>query len=247
MHPFKPLVSFVIATRNSSSRIAPLLESIKDFAPSGQYEVLISDSNSNDSTLQIVNKYTPYMRIRIASLFDTGIYNAWNKAIVIASGSWLIFLGDDDRLYSREDSFCVFNFLSKLNSDPGFIILFNAFLGPPKSARVSPYYDRDLLWKGIKFFHPSSALPHTLFKHIQFDESLRIISDYKLFATLRLNHIYCPYTFAYIGQNGISKNSKLLLLKEVLAVNLSLYRNVVHILFLPLVFILNSLSFPFRK
>ena len=172
---YPPLVSFIIATKNSSSRIIGLLESIKTCAPTGKYEIIVSDSQSSDNTLEVLNSYSLNLNITIASYSDTGIYSAWNKAIPCASGLWIIFLGDDDRLYSKTDTINAFHFLDSISPDVPCLVLFNAFLGNPELIKVSPTYDRNQLWKGMRFFHPSSAVPSMLFKSFQFDENFKIV------------------------------------------------------------------------
>ena len=62
-------------------------------------ELLIIDGKSSDNTLKIVNAYRNQIDIFISEK-DKGIYDAWNKGIVLANGQWIMFIGADDILYS---------------------------------------------------------------------------------------------------------------------------------------------------
>ena len=55
------------------------------------------DGGSTDGTLEIIKSYTDAPCI-YKSEPDTGIYNAFNKAVKLISGQWCLFLGADDRL-----------------------------------------------------------------------------------------------------------------------------------------------------
>jgi glycosyltransferase involved in cell wall biosynthesis len=62
-------------------------------------EHLIIDGVSTDGTLEIVQRYAEkYSNIKVISEKDNGIYDAMNKAIDLANGDWIYFLGCDDVL-----------------------------------------------------------------------------------------------------------------------------------------------------
>lgn len=242
------LVSFVVACKNSSSRIQNLLNSIYRNCPHGEYEILIADAMSTDTTIDIINYYSSVCT-HVVSRSDTGIYNAWNKCISCARGDWLIFLGDDDEIFSHDQVLSSFKFLSTLNPSIDQFVVFDAFLGSPINKSVKPRYNPDILWMGIKFFHPSSALSRQVFLNYKFDESLRIVADYKLFSVRKPKAIYCQSILTKIGQNGISQNSKLPIFRETLKVNIQVYNNPFKIFYYPVLFLCSTLKrfmFPRR-
>lgn len=65
------------------------------------WEVLVMDGASEDDTVAIAQSFHD-SRIRVCSESDKGIYDAMNKGIDCSSGEWLLFLGSDDYLYSKE-------------------------------------------------------------------------------------------------------------------------------------------------
>lgn len=76
-------------------------------------EYIIIDGKSKDNTLSVISKMqSQYSQrdIKVVSESDKGIYDAMNKALKIASGDFLIFLGADDHFISANvlERFSVF-------------------------------------------------------------------------------------------------------------------------------------------
>ncbi len=94
----QPLFSIIIPTYNSSKTVLECLKSVvgQSFT---NFEVLIIDGLSDDNTVEICNSFKD-IRLKIFSEKDDGIYHAMNKGIGEAKGSWLYFMGSDDRLYN---------------------------------------------------------------------------------------------------------------------------------------------------
>lgn len=92
----RPLISIVIATYDCAADLSGCLESIFNQQTEAM-ELLIADGASTDGTVDAIKKHGD----RIAwwcSEKDSGIYDAWNKAIPQCQGTWLWFIGADDRL-----------------------------------------------------------------------------------------------------------------------------------------------------
>lgn len=106
-----PFFSIIIPTYNSASTINEAIESIlvQGFI---DYEILIIDGKSIDSTLTIVNKFNDE-RISVISEDDKGVYDAMNKGINLAKGKWLYFLGSDDELFDSNTLGKVYCFIKK--------------------------------------------------------------------------------------------------------------------------------------
>lgn len=99
------ILSVITACFNSERTIEATLLSIlsQGYRP---LEYIIVDGNSTDQTCQLIEKYsTNFSAAGIAfkwiSESDTGIYNAWNKGLKLASGTWISFLGSDDIYYEN--------------------------------------------------------------------------------------------------------------------------------------------------
>jgi glycosyltransferase involved in cell wall biosynthesis len=91
-----PVISIILATLNSAETLINCLESIiiqKDQS----VELLVIDGGSLDGSLSILHDYGRYIDYQISEA-DCGIYDAWNKGIARARGSWILFVGADDTL-----------------------------------------------------------------------------------------------------------------------------------------------------
>jgi glycosyltransferase involved in cell wall biosynthesis len=87
-------ISVLIASKNAGATLDRCLQSV---CIQSKCEVLVADGGSTDRTTQVLSKYEE----RLAwwrSEQDSGIANAWNKALAKARGEWILFLGADDWL-----------------------------------------------------------------------------------------------------------------------------------------------------
>ena len=94
-----PLFSIITITFNSEKTIERTLNSILNQTYT-DYEYIIVDGDSKDSTLEIVRKYEPLFggRMKWNSEPDTGIYNAMNKGIMRSTGEIIGIVNSDDWL-----------------------------------------------------------------------------------------------------------------------------------------------------
>lgn len=114
----RPLVSIIIISYNSSKFISDTLESVKDQTYKN-IELIISDDNSKDETLDICKEWISKNAGRfvcvkvIPSLVNTGISANCNRGIANSSGEWLKILAGDDLLYP--DAIQIF--INEINND----------------------------------------------------------------------------------------------------------------------------------
>lgn len=90
--------SIAVVTYNASTHIEELLISIYN-QTYNNIEVVYVDGDSSDNTLEIIKKYKREEDI-LLSESDDGVYDAMNKALDLASGDFLIFMGSDDHFMS---------------------------------------------------------------------------------------------------------------------------------------------------
>lgn len=94
----EPLFSIITVTWNAAGVITPTLRSVSEQSFT-DYEYLVIDGASTDSTLDLVRD-AGINGTRIISEPDKGLYDAMNKAIAHATGTYLIFLNAGDRFAS---------------------------------------------------------------------------------------------------------------------------------------------------
>jgi dolichyl N-acetyl-alpha-D-glucosaminyl phosphate 3-beta-D-2,3-diacetamido-2,3-dideoxy-beta-D-glucuronosyltransferase len=97
-----PFISVIIATRNEEKYIGKLLDSIsKQTFPKENFEVLIVDGLSTDSTLKVVNDYSDCLNIRVLANPKIRAPSAFNIGISQANSGYFIIIGAHS--YLKED------------------------------------------------------------------------------------------------------------------------------------------------
>src|SRR5262249_48630859 len=91
------MISIVIPAYQAAGTITATLDSVRR-QTFQDYEVVITDDGSSDSTLRICRQYAadhPEMRMAIASIVHSGVAAARNNAISRAAGDYVAFLDAD--------------------------------------------------------------------------------------------------------------------------------------------------------
>lgn len=208
--PPVPYVSIVIATFNAGATLERCLRSITG-QTSRDWEILIADGGSRDETLAILDSHSSDIAWRISEP-DRGIYSAWNKALPHVRGTWVLFLGADDRLHSEE----VLGEIAPIlrDSEDTFGIVYGKLNVVDESGHVMDVLGSDWsearsrLGKGMVLPHPATFHHSRLFRELgSFDESFRIAGDYE-FVLRELVHRQARYAgnvvVSDMGSDGMS-------------------------------------------
>jgi glycosyltransferase involved in cell wall biosynthesis len=178
-----PLISVVVATHNVADVIAGCMDSIvgQDY---GDWEIVVSDGESTDSTVEKVKAYAARHCVTWQSSPDTGIAQAWNRALDMVRGDWILFLGSDDRLHDNHVFARMAPFL--LAAEPECRVVYGQVrVLDPKGCRLR---DMGEPWElARKRFTSVMSVPHQgcfhrrlLFRELGFfDESFHIAADYE--------------------------------------------------------------------
>ena len=94
-----PLFSIITVTYNAAAVLLPTLQSVAEQSCK-EYEYIVVDGASTDGTLELVRRSG--VPTRIISERDKGIYDAMNKGMKIARGTYLIFMNAGDAFYSAD-------------------------------------------------------------------------------------------------------------------------------------------------
>lgn len=99
-----PFFTIITSTYNAATTLPRLLNSLAS-QTCRDFNWIVQDGASSDTTMQIVEQYRDCLpEILADSSQDSGIYDAWNKAIdrwQDKMGEWVLFLGADDMLASK--------------------------------------------------------------------------------------------------------------------------------------------------
>jgi glycosyltransferase involved in cell wall biosynthesis len=112
--------SIITATYNVGSSLKPTLDSVLNQSyPQENIEMVIIDGGSTDGTVDIIKEYEPRFagRLKWVSEKDSGIYNAFNKGVKMASGAVLNFKGAGDWLEADALSVVAENFAKEPEAD----------------------------------------------------------------------------------------------------------------------------------
>lgn len=93
--------SIICATYNAGQNLHITLNSVLNQTyNSSLIEMIVVDGKSNDNTLEILKNYEAKFngRLKYISEKDSGIYNAFNKGVALASGDFINFQGSGDSL-----------------------------------------------------------------------------------------------------------------------------------------------------
>jgi glycosyltransferase involved in cell wall biosynthesis len=216
-------VSVITVSYNAGDTIERTIQSvISQTHPDIEYIVI--DGGSNDSTLQIINRFKNSIHTLISEP-DDGIYNAMNKGLSIASGSIVCFLNADD-YYVRDNILSEVVELFTCNPIDAVFGGVNFINKHGKVARtfILCKYSTSLLRFGIFPPHPASFIRTPFLKRIGgFNESFRLAADFDIFVRitkeykLRARIIPCIYVNMLLGGASTSGfSSALLINKEIL-------------------------------
>jgi len=98
-----PLLSIITITYNAERYLERTILSIVRAAAQGSFdlEYLIIDGKSTDSTLEIAQKYQPYIA-KLISEPDRGLYDAMNKGLQLAQGKYMWFMNAGDEIHDAQ-------------------------------------------------------------------------------------------------------------------------------------------------
>lgn len=167
-------LSIITVTYNNATGLERTIKSIvnqtcKDF------EYIIIDGASTDNSVEIIKNNEAHIS-KWVSEPDTGIYNAMNKAVRMATGDYCLFINAGDELYSNKTVEEIY----KLDFDEDFVegkIEFQderkGFSQPEKEITLFYYY------KTENNRHQASLIKRKMLLEHPYDEKLRVASDLK--------------------------------------------------------------------
>ena len=108
--PNKPLITLITAVLNNEKYLEECINSLYN-QNYDNYEHIIIDGGSSDKTIEIIKKYEAKIDYWCSGL-DKGIYDAFNKGMKLAKGSYLGFLNSDD-VYEKDAFTILLNYIGK--------------------------------------------------------------------------------------------------------------------------------------
>lgn len=210
-----PLLSIIVATFNAERTLDRCLASIVA-QTSTQWELIVVDGASTDGTRGIVDRYSDSIAFRVSEP-DSGIYDAWNKAVAAARGDYVCFVGADDAfagataLQTLVDAVGTARY-DLVSSRCRWIDTRGKSLGEGGGA-----WDYRRIGRRMPICHPGLWHARDLFaRYGQFDTSYRITADLdfllRLPRTTRALHV--PVVTIDVENAGVSRTQTLRRLRE---------------------------------
>ncbi|MCP4122231.1 MAG: glycosyltransferase, partial [Bacteroidetes bacterium] len=109
------LLSIITVTYNCAELIRPTLDSILKSKPDG-LEYIVIDGASTDGTVDIIRSFGKDIDL-IVSEPDSGIYNAMNNGLRVATGEYVLYINAGDLLYTNKVFPAIADQMGKSNSD----------------------------------------------------------------------------------------------------------------------------------
>lgn len=172
-------LSIVTVNLNNASGLEKTISSVLS-QTFKDYEFVVIDGGSVDGSLDIVKKYSGSIAFW-SSAKDNGIYEAMNKGVRAANGSYLLFLNSGDVLNrptvlaeifgAERTSDIVYGNIDYVYSD-GSRKLYRSLSG---DKLTMAHFFTDTI------AHPAAFIRRELFDSGLYDESLRIVADNKFF------------------------------------------------------------------
>lgn len=197
-----PLLSIITVVYNGEAVLEKTIQSVINQSYDN-VEYIIVDGNSSDGTLDIIKKFENKIDYW-QSEPDKGIYDAMNKGIDLAEGTWFCFMNAGD-LFADEN--VLKSVFEKKFSDEVKIIYGNPVDGTEKTikqhklSKVNLFLERNICHQAI-FSHRDT------YDDNKFDTSYKIIADRKWLykAVCKYKYMYIDLPFCIYDQTGVSSN-----------------------------------------
>lgn len=186
------------------------------------FEYIIIDGGSDDGSIDVIHEYNVEKGFKNqicywVSELDTGIYNAMNKGIKVATGEYLLFLNSGDYLVCSELLTQVFQIgffediaVGNCNISRNEQVIY--LVTPPDEISFAAFYGRTIP-------HQASFIRKTLFEKLGlFNENFRIHSDLDFFTrALIINNCtyrHIPLTISDYNLEGLSSSDRSMSISE---------------------------------
>lgn len=224
-------LTIITINYNNAAGLQKTMESVWA-QTSRDFEYIVVDGASNDGSVEYLetifgelnvssNYQLPTPHYQVVSEPDTGIYNAMNKGICMAKGEYIHFLNSGDWLV---DAHVVENMLKELRElndhgqQPDIFVGNKITVRPDGKIRKGRNDKRPVT--ALTFYrgtieHTSAYILRSLFDKVGlYDETLRIVSDWKwYFEAVLYHHAQVAFTDIYVSyfdNTGISSTNLVL-------------------------------------
>lgn len=219
-------VSIITVSYNSEKTIQDTISSVLNQSYT-DIEYIIIDGGSNDKTAEIVRKYGNKIS-KFVSEKDSGIYDAMNKGIKIATGEVIGTLNADDLYANTQVVSEVVSAMSKNEADVcwgDLVYVKSDDLNKIIRNWKSSDYGVGKFKNGWHPPHPTFFVKKEIYKKYgYFDQQFKIAADYELMLRFlekyKVRSCYIPSVLVKMRLGGVSNRN----LKNIMQANLESYK-----------------------
>ena len=209
-------LSIITINRNNATGLEKTLQSVaaQTFK---EFEYIVVDGASTDGSVEVIKKYEPrFTHLKWVSEPDTGIYNAMNKGIRMASGEYIQILNSADGLASEEVTERMLRALEEKGC-PSILYgnMIKCFTDGRKMVDKC-FAGQEITMLGMftgTLNHDPAYIRRDLFdKYGYYDESLKIVSDWTWYLQAIIlgeeKPQYADLNITLFDMTGISETNK---------------------------------------
>lgn len=215
-------LTIITINYNNSTGLQKTMESVLA-QTSTDFEYLVIDGASTDGSLDVIQQFnsSTVQQFSLSSEKDSGIYNAMNKGIRMAKGDYIHFLNSGDWLVDAEvveNMLKGLEELQKQGEQPDVFVGNKIMVRPDGKIRKGRNDKRPVT--ALTFYrgtieHTSAYILRSLFDKVGlYDETLRIVSDWKWYFEAVLQHnakvTFTDIYVSYFDNTGVSSTNLLL-------------------------------------
>jgi len=205
MSKVNPYFSIITVCYNSEKTIERTISSLRN-QTFRNFEYIIIDGGSTDSTLEIIKKNQDVVSVLVSEK-DEGIYDAMNKGINLASGEMVGIINSDDwyEIDALENMY-------KFSSTQSNIVIHGLcrYFNNNEINQIIGYHHSNLPLYSIS--HPTCFVSRSLYvEKGKFDTKYKIAADYDLLLMFYLDSVKFIFVESIIAnfQNGGASSSRL--------------------------------------
>ena len=207
-------ISIITVCKNAENAIErTLLSVVSQNCFNENIEYIVIDGASTNKTIEIIKQYADKYPIKWVSEHDSGIYNAMNKGIKMASGEIVYFLNAGDKLFDEKVISLVLKKFDESDLDFLYTDILTCYSDNLSETKIKRFnqIDKYFLFRDC-ICHQASFYKKSLTKKFAgFNENFKLAADYemllKIMADKSLKKEYLPITAAYYDIFGISSTA----------------------------------------
>jgi glycosyltransferase involved in cell wall biosynthesis len=185
----------------------------------GNIEYIVIDGGSTDGSLDLIKKHEAHLASWISEK-DSGIYNAMNKGIRMASGEWVCFLNSGDVFVDSEIVGKVADSINRFPEKPD-IVYGNILTQQPDGTLNEAVAKEPCNIHRMYFCHQSAFVRLPLLQKWNFDEKHVMSADLKFFKQCyydRRTFRHLNFPVVIYDKSGISNTERIRGLYDNIAV-----------------------------